>query len=264
MRLPVASPTDPTRRFTGLADVYARYRPTYPAAAVDFILERCGLRPRSVLVDVGCGTGISSRMFAARGLRVVGIEPNEEMRAQASDEPVPRGSVPPEYRDGRAEATGLATASADAVLAAQAFHWFEPERTLPEFARILRPGGWIVLLWNTRDDRDPFTAEYGRLVWSLTDRPAAREIREDSPAALWHTRLFDAADPVFFANEQRMDEDGLLGRAFSASYAPKEPARREAYAEALRTLYRTHASDGSVALRYRTEVHLARRRDAPC
>ncbi len=250
---------EPTRRFTGLADAYARHRPTYPGAAVDFILERCGLGPRSVLVDVGCGTGISSRLFAARGLRVIGVEPNAEMRAQARAEPSREGAAVPEYRDGRAEATGLPTASADAVLAAQAFHWFDPARTLPEFHRVLRPGGWVVLLWNTRDDADPFTAAYGRLVWTLTDRPTEREIREDSATVLRRAPLFEAADPVLFPNEQRLDEEGLLGRAFSASYAPKEPTRREAYAAALRGLFAQWARDGSVVLTYRTEVHTARR-----
>lgn len=253
---------DPTRRFTGLAEAYARHRPTYPAAAVDFVLERCGLGPGSVLVDVGCGTGISSRLFAARGLRVVGVEPNAEMRERARAEAPSQGAAEPEYRDGRAEATGLPSASVDAVLAAQAFHWFDPDQALPEFHRILRPEGWAVLLWNTRDEGDPFTAAYGQLVWSLTDRPTTAEIREDSPAALRQTPLFDALDPVVFPNAQRLDEDGLLGRAFSASYAPKEPTRRDAYAAALQDLYRANAREGTVALRYGTEVHLARRREA--
>ena len=254
---------EPTRRFTGLADAYARHRPTYPKAAVDFILERCGLGPGSILADVGCGTGISSRLFASRGLRVIGIEPNPDMRTQARSQPSPSYATAPEYRDGRAEATGLPAASLDAVLAAQAFHWFDPARSLPEFHRILRPGGWVVLLWNTRDERDPLTAEYGRLVWSLTDRSRTKEIREDSPRALRETPLFEALEPAFFAYEQRLDEEGLLGRAFSASYAPREPERREAYAAALRGLFRANERDGHVNLVYRTEVHLAGRRDGP-
>ena len=86
-------------------------------------------------------------------------------------------------------------------------------------------------------------------------------MHEDYPAALRHSPLFEAQDPVYLRNEQRLDEDGLLGRAFSASYAPKEPERRRAYAAALRALFRENARRGSVSLRYRTEVHLARRRD---
>ncbi len=259
----VTGEEEPTRRFSGLADAYARFRPSYPAAAIDFVLEWCGLTPESVLVDIGCGTGIASRQFAARGLRVIGIEPNADMRAQARGEPVPAGAPAPEYRDGRAETTGLPPSSADAVLAAQAFHWFDPSATLPEFHRILRPGGWVALLWNTRDNSDVFTAAYGRLVWSLTDRGRTPEMHEDSPAALRRSPLFEAREPATFANEQRLDEDGLLGRAFSASYAPKEPERREAYAAALRRLFHEHARKGFVVLAYRTEVHLARKRDGP-
>ncbi len=256
------TPGDPTGRFTVLADAYAQYRPTYPTAAVDFVLDRCGLRPGDLIVDVGCGTGISSRLFAARGLHVVGIEPNREMRARAVAEASPPGVTAPTYRDGRAEATGLESACADAVLAAQAFHWFEPAATLAEFHRILRPGGWVVLLWNTRDSKDPFTSEYGDLVWSLTDRARTDEIRADAADALGKTALFEALPPVLFSNDQRLDEDGLLGRAFSASYAPRDAPRRETYAAALRRLFGQHARDGAVVLRYRTEVYLARKRDS--
>src|SRR5262249_8623582 len=152
---------DSAERFTGLADVYARCRPDYPDAAIDFILARCNLKPGATLIDIGSGTGISSRLFAARGLRVIGIDPNADMRRRAEAEPVPPGAPPPVYRDGHGEATGLPDASADVVLAAQAFHWCEPEAAFHELQRILKPRGWVVLMWNERDERDAFTAAYG-------------------------------------------------------------------------------------------------------
>src|SRR5438445_11315790 len=107
----VPSDYQPTERFSGLAGLYSQYRPVYPAAAIGFVLSRCGLTDRSVLVDVGCGTGISSRLFASRGVRVIGIEPNADMRHQAEMETV--SALPPEptYAAGPAEATGLPDSS---------------------------------------------------------------------------------------------------------------------------------------------------------
>src|SRR5262249_47892014 len=141
------SSPQPTGRFTGLAGAYARGRPDYPAAALDRIVARCGLDGSTVLVDVGCGTGISARLFAARGIRVVGVEPNDDMLAQAE-----RAGGGVRYQKGTAEATGLPAGSAVCVLAAQAFHWFDAPRALAEFRRVLRPGGWVALLWNERDE----------------------------------------------------------------------------------------------------------------
>src|SRR5215469_5985255 len=131
-----SSQFDPLGRFTGLAGDYARHRPEYPEAAIAFIMTRAGLTSQAVVVDVGSGTGISSRLFALRGLMVIGIEPNDDMRRQAEAEPF-AGTQPPTYRAGRAEATGLPDGIADLVLSAQAFHWFEPAPALAEFRRIL-------------------------------------------------------------------------------------------------------------------------------
>jgi SAM-dependent methyltransferase len=245
---------DPTARFTGLAEVYAQGRPGYPPEAVDFVLATCHLGSGSVVVDVGCGTGISSRLFAARGLRVIGIEPNADMRARASAE---RGSVV-EYHDGRAEATGLPQESADAVLSAQAFHWFEPEPALREFHRILRPPGWVVLLWNARDREDPFTRRYAEIVERLPDarRSDAISLKAED---LTRGGLFHEARVRRFPNGQVLDEDGLVVRALSSSYAPREREGREAYVEAIRSLFRTFVHDGHVTLRYHTLVYVARR-----
>src|SRR5262245_25912751 len=114
---------NPTGRFTGLADLYARCRPGYPPEALDFLITHCGLGRGSLLVDVGSGTGISARLFARRGVSVLGIEPNAEMRARAEAESLPPDLPTPVYQEGRAEATNLPDNMANAVLAAQAFHW---------------------------------------------------------------------------------------------------------------------------------------------
>jgi SAM-dependent methyltransferase len=251
---------NPTGRFTGLADHYTKFRPSYPVEAIDFILSRCGLRPGSVLVDVGCGTGISSRLFAARGLLVIGVEPNVEMRAVAEAEAASAEHPGPIFRDGQAEATGFPPQSADAVLAAQAFHWFEPEPALREFYRILRPGGWVILLWNERDENDPFTAAYSAVIRSAPDTAAVEMPRGQAGEPLLHSPWFENAERKVFRNAQTLDEEGLLGRAFSASYAPREPAQAEPFAQALRAVFARFQQQGRVVLQYQTSVYLGRRR----
>jgi len=251
---------NPLTRFAGLADRYAKYRPSYPAAAIDFILVHCGLGPQSVVVDVGCGTGISSRLLAERGVAVIGIEPNTEMRRKAESEPAPPGAPGPSYREGRAEATNLPANIADAVLAAQAFHWFEPEAALREFRRILKPGGWAVLLANERDESDPFTAAYSRVIRTAPDAAAIEGPRARSGSALLTSPLFQHGQRVLFHSEQCLDEDGLLGRAFSASYAPREREQAERFAADLRGVFVRFENAGKVTLKYQTAVIVAARR----
>jgi SAM-dependent methyltransferase len=251
---------NPVERFTGLAGAYDKYRPSYPAAALDFIVQRSGLNTASVLVDVGSGTGISSRLFAARGIRVVGIEPNDDMRALAASVPIPTSQPTPEYRKGNAETTGLSNGFATAVLSAQAFHWFDPAVALPEFHRILQPDGWVALMWNERDETDPFTAAYGAVIRTAKDAATVEGPRGRAGDPLLVHPLFEAGERVRFAGEQEVDEEGALGRAFSASYAPRAPAEVEAWTAGLRQVFAAHQRDGRATLRYETTVYLARRR----
>ncbi len=251
---------NPTSRFSGLADLYAKHRPGYPEEAIRLILEYCGLGGDTLLVDVGCGTGISSRLFAARGVPVLGIEPNDDMRHKAAAEPAPPGGPPPHYLPGRAEATGLPDGCAAAVLSAQAFHWFDAPNALAEFHRILRPGGGVAIMGNERDESDPATAAYGRVLLTGPDAHAVEAPRARAGEPLLVSSLFTDARRVQLAHRQEMDEEGLLGRAFSASYAPREPAAAAAFADALRAVFAAHQQQGRFVLHYQTTIYLARRR----
>jgi SAM-dependent methyltransferase len=254
------SQLNPTKRFSGLEDLYAQYRPTYPAEAIDFIIQRCGLDATTTLVDVGCGTGISTRLFAARGIPVIGVDPNDAMRSKAECSPAPAGGPPPAFRKGTGEATGLPDGCAAAVVAAQAFHWLNTEGALREFCRILKPGGHAVLMWNERDEADPFTAAYGAAVRATPGAAAVEGPRARAGEALLQSPLFAEASLTNFVNVQEVDEEGLIGRAFSASYAPREPATVAAFTAALRKVFADYQRDGRAALRYATSVYLGRRK----
>jgi SAM-dependent methyltransferase len=256
---------NPLGRFSGLADLYARCRPTYPDAAIECIISRCGLRHgASVMVDIGCGTGISSRLFAERGFYVIGIDPNPEMLRKAITETALLTlERPPEFRSGQAEATGLADGVADVVLSAQAFHWFKVEAALREIYRILKPNGWVALMWNERDESDPFTSAYGAVVQSTPEAQAIEFPRGRAGEPLLFSPLFVDAERLVFANEQRLNEEGLLGRAFSASYAPKNLPEIDAFAAGLCDVFARFQQDGQVVIHYETSLYLGRRADGP-
>lgn len=251
---PALSELDPTGRFSDRAAEYVKYRPGYPTAAIDALLD--GLAPPSMLTaaDIGAGTGISARALAARGVGVFAIEPNRAMREAA--EPHIRVS----WKEGTAEATGLSDAVVDLVLAAQAFHWFRVPASLAEFHRIFKPGGRLALMWNARDHDDPVTSAYIAAIHTVNGEHPAEQ-REFDPAALAEGGRFSAPVKLTFKNSQQLDRDGLIGRATSASYVPREGKPYAALVRLLAELFERHKDDhGLVTLRYTTELHLATRR----
>ena len=135
--------------FTGLAGDYARFRPGYAPQVAAAILSYVGRDPATIdAADIGAGTGIWTRMLAARGLHsVVAVEPNDDMRGQGIETSRGAGIV---WRKGSAEATGLLDGSADLVSMASSLHWADFDKACDEFHRILRPGGVFAALWNPR------------------------------------------------------------------------------------------------------------------
>ena len=248
---------DSTRRFSSRVENYVRYRPSYPPEIVGLLRHECGLLTGSVVADIGSGTGIFSELLLKDGLRVVGVEPNAEMRTagERSLEAYPRFSSV----EGTAEATSLPDASVDLITAAQAFHWFNLQPTRTEFLRILKPGGWIALIWNDRQiDTTPFLREYEALLQTFaTDYAQVRHKELD----LARVRAFIGSDAVTMTvlpNRQVFDFEGLLGRLLSSSYAPEmghpqhEPMRKR-----LEEIFRGQADGGTVAFDYHTQVYLA-------
>jgi len=255
--------TDPTQRFTGRVEDYVRYRPGYPPELLDLLRRECGLAERSVVADVGSGTGILGRLLLENGNRVIMVEPNDEMRQ--AGERLLSGYGRFESLAGTAEATTVPESSVDLITAGQAFHWFDPGAARVEFARVLKPGSKVVLVWNDRRKYGrPFLEAYEQLLQTYATDYA--EVEHGREGSLEKIRDFFAPNPVrtaTFDNRQVLDYDGLRGRLRSSSYVPAEgqPGHRGMINE-LERIFRDHQDEGQVVLEYDTRVYygtLARR-----
>ena len=247
------SERDSVSRFEDRATDYVRCRPTYPTPAIDHILDRLGLLEHLVAADIGAGTGISARLLGDRGVRVIAVEPGGAMRGAAAAHPNVR------WMAALAEATGLAPQSLDLVLSAQSFHWFRPAAAIAEFARILRPGARLAIMWNRPSTTDPLTAGYGSAIADVGGDIGTARMAFDADDVT-RSGEFTPAVRAVFANTQRFDLEGLIGRAHSASYVPKSDEARTHLRSLLETLHARHTdAEGLVTMVYDTEVFLARR-----
>jgi SAM-dependent methyltransferase len=237
---------DPRERFSGAAAGYARPRPSYPAAIVDGILSAAGLGPGDPVADVGCGTGILTRLLAERGTDVVGIDPNEPMLAEAR-----AAGGRARYQRGEAEATDLPDASVALVTVAQAFHWFDLDRTLAEFHRVLKPGGHVAALWNLRA-ASPFHDDYEALLRRFCQEYRVLEGWEECLDRLRNHPLTASPREIEAPNSQLFDLEGLRGRSWSSSYVIHGVVDREGFDAGLRDLFETHAHAGVLEFPYRT------------
>jgi len=234
--------------FASAAEIYERARPSYPADAVAWLVERTGLAPGATVADVGAGTGKLTRLLVPTGARVIAVEPIAEMRALIEDA---------ETVDATAEELPFADGTIDVITVAQAFHWFDHERALPELARVLRPGGFLVLVWNSRDLGDPLQRQVEDL---LAARRAEVPAQENS---VWREPL--AASPFFgerelrtFPYEQRFTADDLCDRVASTSFVAAMPAdEREELLARVRAL--VHGVREPFRFPYKTEVHIVPR-----
>jgi SAM-dependent methyltransferase len=247
---------DPLARFSDRAEDYAKYRPHYSHDVVHALKEACGLAPEQLIADVGCGPGMLAEIFLENGNRVIGIEPNREMRI-AGEKYL---AAYPNFTavDGSAENTTLADRSVDLVVAGQAFHWFRPPEARVEFARILKPGGWAMLVWHDRGvDATPFLRAYEAFLREYSND--YEQVTHKYLASYEALERFFAPNPMQLIkqrNEQRLDFDGLRGRLLSSSYIPKSGERHDAMMHALPQLFSAYASDDRVVLEYDTKIYV--------
>jgi SAM-dependent methyltransferase len=246
---------DAKRRFSNRAEDYAKYRPGYPREILDLMGTWCRLAPESVIADIGSGTGLLSRIFLEHGNRVFGVEPNAEMRSAGEEylRRFPRFTSVP----GSAEAALLPDDSVDLVVAAQAFHWFDVERTRKEFRRILKAGGSVVIVWNERLlDTTPFLREYEELLRRFGTDYA--RVDESYPRSGQMQKFFGKNEFASHTlpNFQEFDFDGLSGRLRSSSYAPAPDDPQHApMMDGLRRIFDAHQANGKVRMEYNTRIY---------
>jgi len=242
---------DPEERFSEHAAYYAKNRPRYPVEILRYLESELSFSCVSTVADVGSGTGIFSEMLLKNGNTVFGIEPNQEMRKIAEA----ILSTYPNFRsiNGTAESTTLPDQSVDFITAAQSFHWFDLPRTKPEFRRILRQNGWVVLVWNTRRTSTPFLQAYEQL---LSEAPiVSRRVRHEDINEQTLRSFLGKFREVKLWNYQDLDYQGLVGRLLSASYAPLpgDPYYADVIAK-LREIFERHEIEGLVRFEHVTEL----------
>lgn len=255
-----SSAGNPTaQRFSGRVESYIRSRPGYPKPVVDTLRDECGMTRDWVVADVGSGTGLLSERFLENGNSVIGVEPNDEMR-EASEKLL---SAHRGFRTvkGSAEATTLLERSVDLVTAGQVFHWFDQPRARAEFSRILRPGGWVAVLFNTRDIASPLVQAYERLLETYgTDY---LQVRHENISLEVFNSFYGPKGCVkrMFRNAQTLDYEGLKGRLLSSTFVPHEGERAEAMVRELEHIFRKYERGGAVTFAYMTEMYYGRLSD---
>jgi ubiquinone/menaquinone biosynthesis C-methylase UbiE len=247
-----------TTRFSNRVKDYAKYRPHYPPEVLKFLISELGLTRDSVIADVGSGTGISSELFVENGNHIYGIEPNRQMR-EAAERRFKR------YKnfvsvDATAENTTLPDRSVDFVAAGQSFHWFDLRKTKAEFRRILRPNGFVALMWN---DRRTASSDFLRGYEALLKRYGTdyREVKHIRVGSRELNQFFGKTQHhrKVFKNSQVFDFDGLKGRLLSSSYVPGEgqPGYGPMIVD-LKKLYSGYEKDGLVLFEYDTNFYYGR------
>jgi SAM-dependent methyltransferase len=237
------------RSFELIAGLYERARPGYPQEAIDWVAGKLGLGGASTVLDLGAGTGKLTRALVETGARVIAVEPGDAMRAELEH------ALPDvEALRGAAEDIPLPDRSVDCVAVGQAFHWFRHDEAMPELHRVLRPGGGLALLWNSRDPEAPLQQEISALISPFV--PPDRSERDRWPKPLEESTLFTQIEEAHFKFVQELDADALSARIGSTSFVAAAPveARRDLD---LRLRDVVERLGGLVAFPYVTDVYLS-------
>ena len=246
------------RGFEAAVEHYDRGRPTYPEDAVSYLVRELGIGPGRDVLELGAGTGKLTELITGTGAHVTAVEPVSAMR-EALTKRCPGTTT----LDGTAEEIPVADASADAVVAAQSFHWFDGERALPEIHRVLRPTGRLGLVWNIRDEASDWaerlTAIFDRLAG---DGPRYRDMLWRAPFE--RTELFGPLHHQVAYHVHEVTRAAFMDRVLSVSYVASAPEaeRARVRAEVTQLLQTDPELRGRevIVMPYRTDVFWTTRR----
>lgn len=236
---------DSKKRFSKTAKSYNDYRPSYPDELIQWILDTSKIKAGSTIVDIGCGTGISTRLFSNRGFNLIGIDPNQEMLAVAQK----KGGAT--FHKGEAAKTGLPANSADLVIAGQAFHWFDLKPTFTEFKRILKPEKWCFAFWNIRKNTK-LLKDYDNLIQQYSEDYSKTPKPNQNIEKIKKSKEVKLIKEAKFANQQKFNLDGLIGRAYSSSYIAHGVKDGISFKKKLEKLFNNHEKNGQVIFDYVT------------
>ena len=254
---------DTLNRFSNRVENYIKFRPDYPEDVITFLKQQRMLNPESVIADIGSGTGISTELFLKQGNVVYGVEPNREMREAA--ERLLKGYANFNTIDGTAENSTLENKSIDLIIAGQAFHWFDKQKSKEEFKRILKPKGTVVLMWNDRrTDSTPFLQAYEDFIkmfatdyLQVNHKNIDEKIFNSFFACPNNENRRDGHYKMeSFLNYQRFDLDGLKGRILSSSYMPAEGHKDfDFMMSVLKKIFNRFQENGKVSIEYDTKIY---------
>lgn len=243
------------QRFSNRVENYIKYRPGYPEEIIAVLQLEIGLVPEDVVADIGSGTGLSAQLFLEHGNTVYGVEPNEPMRKAAE-------GLLKDYTNfisvhGSSEATNLKTSSIDLIVCAQAFHWFDREKTKQEFHRITDSGAHLALIWQDRKSDDPFQQGYEKIIQDFSidyNEITHRNISEEIIANFYAPNKFRKFVLYY---EQQFDLEGLIGRVVSSSYMPDETHPNYPHMiDALTDIYHAYNKEGMLTFAYDTNLYI--------
>ena len=250
-----------TELFTEKSNSYAKYRSGYPSELITDIFRPFSNRERVTVADIGAGTGISSRLMAEQGAKVIAVEPNKAMAESAESHPDITFKIAP------AEYTTLDDSSVEVVTSFQAFHWFDFKGSLKEFRRILKPGGQLALVWSYWDEKDEFTGRFINLINKASDKYEDKITPYDGFKGymkkwrirfLWKLRIlpkFKSVKKIQYSYIQELKKDELIGYARSQSFIDHEGESWEELCSEINLLVEKMKTD-QVELKYLSTLFL--------